>query len=797
MASNVTYRPPKSLVRFFTSEKFISLAVGPVGCVDASTEFLTPTGWKPIGEYKDGDLVAQWNKDTGRAEFVVPNEYIKLPCKEFYWFHHGYGLDQMLSGEHRMVYQLRRKGEKYHEKVASEVANWHWRNGADMIRIPVVFGAPDCAGMPYTDDEIRLGVAVCADGTICKSGAVSINIKKQYKKDRLVELLNATGTDFSVHKGAPGYDRYYFYPKISDKVFGEQWWDATEHQLRVIAEELPRWDGDYTAKGLPRFNTKVKASADFAQYAMMVRYGKTSCVCSKTGVYSVMSSCRGAATVGIAGKLSDGGRANNCEVVSSPDGFKYCFSVPSTYLVFRRNGCIFVTGNSTKTTAGILKIAYHAKRMAPCKDGIRRSRCVWIRNTREQLRDTSIPDFLSWFPDGVAGTYSKTENTFRLRFDDVECEVLFRGLDDAKDVRRLLSLQVSFAVMDEFREINEEIFKTVQGRLGRYPNKMMVPNREEWGVDDKGIPIGGCVTDEGKSNAHIWGMTNPPDMETFWEEFLSNPPENCHVTIQPSGRSTDADWLEFLPAGYYDNLAEGKDQDWIDVYIDAKFGKSLAGMPVFRGYSRDTHVAKERLNYIKSSACPVIIGMDAALHPAAIFGQVDYKGRLLILDEAYALGMGATKFIREKVKPILAQRFPGQPAMVIIDPAANTRSQTDEKTVLDIIRSEGLSVRMASTNSIQARISAVDANLQRMIDGEPGFVIDPRCTTLISALAGKYRYRKRTDGSAEDKPDKTHPWSDIADALQYLCLHTDTSGIYNQTSVGKAVPIKNVQYRYL
>ena len=88
---------------------------------------------------------------------------------------------------------------------------------------------------------------------------------------------------------------------------------------------------------------------------------------------------------------------------------------------------------------------------------------MWIRNTREQLRDTSIPDFLSWFPDGVAGSYSKTENTFRLRFDDVECEVLFRGLDDAKDVRRLLSLQVSFAVMDEFREIDEKSSKLVAG----------------------------------------------------------------------------------------------------------------------------------------------------------------------------------------------------------------------------------------------------------------------------------------------------------------------------------------------
>src|SRR5215471_19715353 len=90
---------------------------------------------------------------------------------------------------------------------------------------------------------------------------------------------------------------------------------------------------------------------------------------------------------------------------------------------------------STKTTAAIMKIAYHASQMAPCRDGVRRSKAVWVRNTREQLRDTSIPDFLRWFPDGVAGTYAKTDGSFALRFGNVACDVLFRGLDDQNDVR--------------------------------------------------------------------------------------------------------------------------------------------------------------------------------------------------------------------------------------------------------------------------------------------------------------------------------------------------------------------------
>ena len=70
---------------------------------------------------------------------------------------------------------------------------------------------------------------------------------------------------------------------------------------------------------------------------------------------------------------------------------------------------------SGKTTAAIMKIAYHAKRMAKATDGIRHSKAVWIRNTNEQLKDTSIPDFLSWFPDGIAGSYLKTEKNPKTR----------------------------------------------------------------------------------------------------------------------------------------------------------------------------------------------------------------------------------------------------------------------------------------------------------------------------------------------------------------------------------------------
>ena len=445
----------------------------------------------------------------------------------------------------------------------------------------------------------------------------------------------------------------------------------------------------------------------------------------------------------------------NFEVIKSLDEFFY-----SEKFISLAVGPV----GSTKTTAGIMKILHHAARMAPCKDGIRRSRAIWVRNTREQLRDTSIPDFLKWIPDGVMGAFLKTEYKFLLQVGEIECEVLFRGLDDANDVRRLLSLQASFFIFDEFREIHPDIYNAAQGRIGRYPDKMM-----------NGV---GCQTDNGEPNMHLWGMTNPPDMDTYWEDLLTEPPENVHVTIQPSGLSPEADWTKFLPDDYYDNLSQGKTEDWVDVYIHAQFGKSLSGQPVFRSFDRSVHVAKEELTPMLSDS-PIIIGVDAGLTPAAVIGNVAYDGRLIVYDSLISDGMGALRFVRERLKPLLVNKYPGRRAVVIIDPAAFQRVQTDERTVADIYKNEGFSVKPARTNSVAARISAVDKYLTRVVDGKYSFVACPvHASNLIQALAGKYRYKINTKGVRDEKPEKSHPWSDIADAFQYMCLHADGGEVF-------------------
>jgi hypothetical protein len=159
--------------------------------------------------------------------------------------------------------------------------------------------------------------------------------------------------------------------------------------------------------------------------------------------------------------------------------------------------------------------------------------------------------------------------------------------------------------------------------------------------------------------------------------------------------------------------------------------------------------------------------------------------------------MGALRFIREKLKPVLANKYAGYKVAVVIDPAAQQRAQTDERTVMDMFKAEGFAVKPARTNAIPARIAAVDQFLTRTVDGKPSFLVNKEtCGPLISALRGRYRYKMNTKGEVDESPEKNHPWSDVADACQYLCLHADNGNTLGWTEQRSRRDVKKVSYHY-
>lgn len=210
----------------------------------------------------------------------------------------------------------------------------------------------------------------------------------------------------------------------------------------------------------------------------------------------------------------------------------------------------------------------------------------------------------------------------------------------------------------------------------------------------------------------------------------------------------------------------------MDQHIHGKWVDSADGKAVYQeSFNHDFHIAKEPLRPVRSGT--LLVGMDFARHPAAVIGQVDPRGRLLVLAEVEHENMGLETFVHQCLRPVLAQeRFLGLPVAVVGDPSGNQRSQIGEESVFQALRRLGFVAVSASTNAIEPRIRAVEKWLLQHDGGRPRLVVDPACRVLIDGFMERYIYKAKKDGSLEEVPAKVRPWADVHDALQYLCLGT-------------------------
>jgi hypothetical protein len=409
---------------------------------------------------------------------------------------------------------------------------------------------------------------------------------------------------------------------------------------------------------------------------------------------------------------------------------------------------------STKTTNVIMKLMSVACNQAPNPlDGKRHTRFVLARNTLPQLKTTVLTDIQQWFP-GLY-TLKVAENKLEFRFGDVVSDWYMLPLSETEDQRRLLSMQLTLVYFNEFREIPIDLVAAAAGRVGRFPSKAH----------------GGCTY------AGVWGDSNPPSESSEWYNFLvKSPPSNMTYVHQPGAFDPGCDWRQYLPDNYYENLLEGHDPTWIDVHIHSKWGEDVSGQAVFRNtFSPSRHIV-DQLNYDPTRA--IVVGIDTGRNPAAVFVQLDVRGRVLVLSSVHAENMGIKKFLLTKVKPHVAERYPMGRFFVSMDPAARQRSQIGEQSVIDAVREEGFTALLASTNDIEPRLRALEKPMLLMLDDSPGLLIDRSANaSLITALSYEYRYSRRRDGDLEEKPEKKHPWSDLVDALGYGVMNVNSNAI--------------------
>jgi len=430
---------------------------------------------------------------------------------------------------------------------------------------------------------------------------------------------------------------------------------------------------------------------------------------------------------------------------------------------------------SGKSVGCAMELVRRACLQQPDSKGIRKTRFAIIRNTVRMLRDTTIKTVHDWLPPDLAGRWYATTNTFMLNFrlpdgTTVNSEWMFRPLDSSDDVRNLLSLELTGAWINEYREVNPDVFINLLGRIGRYPKQGDAP--PTWT---------GVVMD-----------TNPPAMGTFWHKLFETDEMDDdlaefskkfgrpvkEIFRQPSGMSEEAENKEHLPDGYYELLlASGKDEDWLNVHVHGEYGTRRDGLPVYPSFNVKVHQADTHLSSIPSK--PLSIGLDFGLTPAAVVAQQNANGQWLILRELVTPQgkvMGIEEFA-QKMKVWLREEFPDNLVYDLwCDPAGNHRNQVNAITPFQVLREAGFKPRHG-TNDPETRQGSVRRPLNRMIEGQPGMLVDPRCVTLLEGFMGGYRYETvtKTDEPV-DRPAKTHE-SHVHDALQYVMLPYEGPGL--------------------
>lgn len=462
---------------------------------------------------------------------------------------------------------------------------------------------------------------------------------------------------------------------------------------------------------------------------------------------------------------------------------------------------------SGKSVCAIHELVRLATQQAPNQDGIRKSRALIVRNTVDQLRSTTIKSFHDWFPPGQWGDWKATEKTFYMdhRLADgtkLQAEFMAIALDNPQDVRKALSLEATFLWINEWRELPPEVVDGLLMRLRRYPSAK------------DGGPTRSCALLD----------TNMPDMDTWHFDKMENPPSNWEVFIQPPAIvSKDeyvaqeeedppgdgipdalnqawwinprADNLAHLDPLYYQDIVPGKTQDFIDVYLRCRYGRSLSGTPVYdKTFVDPFHLAETPYTPLRSSEYPVIVGLDFGRTPACVLAQRNVRGQLVILAEATSDNMGIETFIATKLKPLLTAKAPGCTFLVAPDPAGFAKQQIGEISPADVLKREGFKVVRPQTNDPERRIQCVERLLTGNIDGKPSLVVNPECISLIKGFRFGYRYAVNKKGVQDNKPEKG-ALSHIHDALQYACLIAEGNQIRG-TYPGQAPrrEIKSVNY---
>lgn len=394
-----------------------------------------------------------------------------------------------------------------------------------------------------------------------------------------------------------------------------------------------------------------------------------------------------------------------------------------------------------KTTTGVVDVLLRALLMPGTK---------WFiaRKNYNDLLDTTLRTAINVLNRLPAGTLIDRSKAPPMKWwikpivmggtrpDDVEpSEITFMGLTDSVG-----SYEFNGGFIDEADEVDAQFVNELKGRL-RYKPSPDYP--------DENYFIG--LAFNPPSMAHwLYGACTGKDVE-------GNDVQDPWLTVfRPQPKENQRN----LPTGYYESMTKTLPEDLRQRLVEGIWGNTYPGEAVVRQFRRSLHV-RPGLQYKRRTLYRF---MDFGYNnPGCLWAQATNSGRLEVLQEFKGTKLEGERFAEEIIRRT-ADSFTDVPNIIDFgDPAVAQTKDTGQ--MLAILNRAGILLRYQRT-PFDVSMNLLRKQFEKLVDGEPGILIDDSCRVLIDGLAGGYHFKK--DGIT---PDKSGIYDHLVDALRY--------GVYN------------------
>jgi len=325
-------------------------------------------------------------------------------------------------------------------------------------------------------------------------------------------------------------------------------------------------------------------------------------------------------------------------------------------------------------------------------------------NTYSQLRDTVlVPLFADLDMMGLPYDYNGNTGMLTLGNAQIKCASM-------ENYNILRGIEIGWAYIDEIRDLKEEAFMMLLGRL----------------------------RDKRSHALEMRATTTPNGFDWIYDLFAGERKTDDFAMIHAISSANP-----FLPKGYLDTLTANYDEKFALQELSGEF-VSLTSGKVYHAFSRNAHVEK-RPDMLGSS---LIVGMDFNVNPMTASIAVVNSQRIHFIDEIYLKDSNTFAVARE-----IRKKYPRHYVTIIPDATGKNRKTSAISSDHAILQAEGFDVRSPRANPLREdRHNTVN---RLFSDGK--IRIAPECKMLIKDLEQEVH--------GKNPADIGH----LNDGLGYLC----------------------------